>query len=267
MQSKIGLRLVGIAFVLMQFFSWTANAQDTGKVSLKEQRDKAREWIERFKQKTSMMMVPGAAVRPDAVNKHWILLEDVRYQIGATDDLIVVPAGFVTDYASIPSVLWSFGLSPHGLYSRAADIHDYLYWTQLCTREQADRLLVIAMKESDVGKFDEWAIYTGVDRGGKSSWSANAKERSAGWPRIVPEMYRRPPPNKVWADYRKELKNAGVRDPAFAESPTYCKYGNSTDVPGLQGKDLKVKDSVAGNASIVPADFYLGPERVVRVKK
>lgn len=102
MQSKIGLRVVGIAFVLMQFFSWTANAQDTGKVSLKEQRDKAREWIERFKQKTSMMMVPGAAVRPDAVNKHWILLEDVRYQIGATDDLIVVPAGFVTGYASIP---------------------------------------------------------------------------------------------------------------------------------------------------------------------
>ena len=40
----------------------------------------------------------------------------------------------MTDYASIPSVLWSFGLSPHGLYSRAAVIHDYLYWTQLCTR-------------------------------------------------------------------------------------------------------------------------------------
>jgi hypothetical protein len=47
-------------------------------------------------------------------------------------------------------VFWSADLSPNGKYSKAAIVHDYLYWTQGCTREQADNLLDIAMKESNV---------------------------------------------------------------------------------------------------------------------
>ena len=38
-------------------------------------------------------------------------------------------------------------------YTRAAVIHDYLYWAQPCTREQSDNLLMIAMKESGVSWF------------------------------------------------------------------------------------------------------------------
>ncbi|TCJ15227.1 DUF1353 domain-containing protein [Parasulfuritortus cantonensis] len=171
-------------------------------------------------------------VRPFGDNAEWITIEDMEYRIGTTNEKIVVPKGFVTDFASIPKPLWSFGLSPHGQYGRAAVIHDFLYWTQGCSRVQSDRLLLIAMKESKVGSFDELAIFAGVSAGGESAWANNAKERSAHLPRIVPEKFLRPgDPNMNWKDYRKMLVAKGVRDPQFEANPSYCKFGNSTDVP------------------------------------
>ena len=175
---------------------------------------------------------PSPAVRAFGDNKFWITIEDMEYIIGSTQDRIVVPRGFITDFASIPQVLWSIGLSPQGQYSRAAVIHDYLYWSQGCTRAQADRLLVIAMKESKVGKFDEVAVYRGVQLGGTGSWNDNAKERAAGLPRVVPAKYLRPAdPNMNWPTYRAMLVRQGVSDPPFPRNPSYCSYGNSTSVP------------------------------------
>ena len=177
-------------------------------------------------------MPPSPAVRAFGDNKFWIITEDMTYIIGKTTERITVPKGFVTDFASIPQALWSLGLTPQAQYSRAAIVHDYLYWTQGCTREQSDRLLVIAMKESNVSTFDEKVVYKGVDKGGKKAWKANAEERKAGLPRIVPEQYLRPDdPNITWAPYRTILVKAGVKDPPFDQHPTYCTYGNSTTVP------------------------------------
>jgi hypothetical protein len=175
---------------------------------------------------------PSPAVRAFGDSKFWITVEDMTYIIGSTNDRIVVPKGFVTDFASIPQPLWSTGLSPYGQYSRAAVIHDYLYWTQGCTRAQSDRLLVIAMKESGVSGFDEFLVYQGVDKGGGGPWEANAAERNAGLPRIVPEAWRRPAdPNIGWPRYRELLVQQGVKDPLFEQNPAYCAYGNTTAVP------------------------------------
>jgi hypothetical protein len=77
---------------------------------------------------------PSPTVRAFGDNKFWVTVEPMDYVIGSTNDRISVPKGFVTDFASIPQGLWSLGLSPHGQYSRAAVIHDYLYWSQGCTR-------------------------------------------------------------------------------------------------------------------------------------
>jgi len=147
---------------------------------------------------------PSPAVRAFGDNQFWITVEDMPYVIGSTSERIVVPRGFVTDFASIPQPLWSLGLSPHGQYSRAAVIHDYLYWSQGCTRDQANRLLLVAMKESKVGTFDEFLVYRGVNIGGEGPWNANARERNKKLPRIVPP---------------------------FEQNPSYCVYGNSTKVP------------------------------------
>jgi len=156
---------------------------------------------------------PSPTVRPFGDNSNWVIVEDMVYIIGKTDVKVVVPRGFVTDFASIPQFLSSFGLSPHGQYSRAAVIHDYLYWTQGCSKEQSDRLLVIAMKESKVGSFDEFAVFQGVSGFGASAWTSNAREKTSGLPRIIPEEYIRPPdPNMSWNDYRHSRKVYGIQN-------------------------------------------------------
>ena len=183
-------------------------------------------------QTVSQQTPPSPAVRAFGDSKFWITVEDMTYVIGSTTDRITVPKGFVTDFASIPKPLWSLGLSPYGQYSRAAVIHDYLYWTQGCTRAQSDRLLVIAMKESSVSSFDEFVVYEGVDKGGAVAWTANGMERDAGLPRIVPAPYLRPAdPNVNWPTYREMLVSQGVKDPPFEQNPAYCAYGNTTTVP------------------------------------
>ncbi|HEX8593859.1 MAG TPA: DUF1353 domain-containing protein [Pseudomonas sp.] len=175
---------------------------------------------------------PPPDVRPFGDAQFWMTTQPVVYSIGSTADRIVIPRGFVTDFASIPKPLWTLGLTPYGQYSRAALIHDYLYWAQGCSRAQSDRLLLIAMKESKVGGFDEFAVYNGVHLGGTHSWQGNAKERASGLPRVIPRKYLRPDdPNMGWPAYRAFLVKEGVLDPVFEKNAAYCRYGDSTDVP------------------------------------
>ena len=66
----------------------------------------------------------------------FVLVEELRYKIERTGQRIIVPAGFVTDFASVPQVAQSI-ISVLGKHSVPAVVHDYLYWVQTCTREQA----------------------------------------------------------------------------------------------------------------------------------
>jgi hypothetical protein len=157
-------------------------------------------------------------------------MQDVVYHVGTTSTTITVPKGFVTDFASIPQPLWSFGLSPNGKYSKAAIIHDYLYWTQLCTRLQADNILMIAMKESRVSPTTRQLIYGGVRLGGSKAWNDNAKERQRGLPKVIPVADLEFGPNVLWNNYRVTLKASGITDP-HPMTQTYCTVGDTTDVP------------------------------------
>jgi hypothetical protein len=172
---------------------------------------------------------PNPPVLPSGNNRAFILLEPMVYKIGSTKHKIVIPAGFVTDYASIPKRLWSI-YSPHDQYSRAAVVHDYLYWSQLCTRIQADNLLMIAMKESNVSEVTRNNVYAGVTSFGKSSWESNRQQRMKKMPRVVPVQLQDFPPNWTWEMYREELIRKGVVDPAFTGND-YCSLGNSAEVP------------------------------------
>lgn len=175
---------------------------------------------------------PSRPLLPFGDQRDWIVTEDMIYVIGKTNTAIVVPAGFVTDLASIPQALWSTGLTPTGQYGRAAIVHDYLYWSQKCTRAQADRLLLIAMKESDVSGLDERAIYEAVHLGGGSAWKQDASDRAHGFLRALPSDRRNPPdPNMSWPMYQKQLMAAGVKDEPVSDDGSYCHYGDSTDVP------------------------------------
>jgi len=175
---------------------------------------------------------PAQPLLPFGDTQDWILTAPLVYVIGTTTDTITVPAGFVTDLASTPQMLWSAGLTPTGQYSRAAIIHDYLYWSQNCTRDQADNLLLIAMKESKVGTFQENLIHAAVHAAGSSAWNNNAKEKKAGLVRILPEANRKPAdPNEIWSVYRSNLFKQGVVEAPDPPNTTYCHNGDSTKVP------------------------------------
>ena len=67
----------------------------------------------------------------------------------------------MTDFASVPRALRA-SFSLRSLYSDAAVLHDFLYWTQACTKAQADNLFLIAMQETGVAAPEREAFYLAV---------------------------------------------------------------------------------------------------------
>lgn len=151
-----------------------------------------------------------------------VVMSDLRYQVGTTRFVITVPIGFVTDFASTPRAIWAV-LPPFGQYQLGAVVHDFLYWDQGCTREEADALLRAAMAESRVEPLKRDAIWQAVRRGGESAWTKNASEKQAGLPRIIPAADLKIPALVAWQDYRSQLFQRGVRPaPRPAAPPDYC---------------------------------------------
>src|SRR3990167_9527154 len=79
--------------------------------------------------------------------KSWQLLEEVQY---VTDWglVITIPATFVTDFASVPRILWRIAPPATGKHRRAALRHDWLYRTPSVnvTRAQADGIFLAIME-------------------------------------------------------------------------------------------------------------------------
>ena len=104
---------------------------------------------------------PAPVVQPFVDGADWVVVKPFTYRIGNTNHEITVPAGFVTDFASIPLIFRSV-LSPTGQPGRAAIVHDFLYWQQWCARPQADRILLLAMIESRVSATVRQGVYRAV---------------------------------------------------------------------------------------------------------
>ncbi|EKN4849223.1 DUF1353 domain-containing protein [Yersinia enterocolitica] len=76
----------------------------------------------------------------------WRLVEPFEFWLtNNPDDVIKVPTGYVTDLASVPRVFWTL-FPPHGRYSKAAIIHDYLYDNTLRTKKEADKIFLDGMQ-------------------------------------------------------------------------------------------------------------------------
>lgn len=154
----------------------------------------------------------------------------LEYRPGNSHRSVTVPAGFVHDFASVPSLATPF-VPTHGPYNRAAIVHDFLYWTEPCTRLQADNLFLISMIEAGVSPIRRWGIYRAVRLGGWAAWSANREERSMGLPRVVPEDRLPFPADAKWSHFRASLFDEGVRDSVVVKDKSFCDIGNSTAVP------------------------------------
>lgn len=115
----------------------------------------------------------------------WGLQRPLVYTTGDDGDTITVPAGFVTDLASVPRWAWML-IPPDGPWVKAAIIHDYLYATggtgiwkkheasisrpRPYSRAEADAIMREAMENRGVGVIFRNVIYLAVRLGGASGW-------------------------------------------------------------------------------------------------
>ncbi|MCY1285259.1 hypothetical protein D9M70_341890 [compost metagenome] len=101
--------------------------------------------------------------------KRWRLLAPFSYldpDFGRVD----VPAGFVTDFASVPRIPVIFDLI--GAYGHAAALlHDYLYATGMVPRADADRIFRGALRASGIARWRAWLMWSGVRAGGRSRYT------------------------------------------------------------------------------------------------
>lgn len=201
---------------------------------------------------------PGILAFSDRL--YFMLDTDLKWRIGETEKQIVVPSGFVSDGASVPKIFWPLGLVPYGSHGRATVVHDFLYWFQQCSRNQADNIMLIALKESGVSFFKRLILTVGVKLFGKRAWRGNADDREVGFSRLIglesaskpmdrfsswKPVYPYPkgspaepfpiPIPFTWKEYAVFLKAEGARDPVLPV-PDYCRCGDSLKVP--KGDDI-----------------------------
>jgi hypothetical protein len=71
----------------------------------------------------------------------WEVVEPFEYHVGSypSDEVITVPAGKVTDFASVPRIFWWI-ISPIDTHAKAAVVHDYCYGVNYKSKDYSDRI-------------------------------------------------------------------------------------------------------------------------------
>jgi hypothetical protein len=107
--------------------------------------------------------------------KQWILRRSYKfYYESALEKIHVkVPKGFITDFATIPRLLYSI-FPPVGRYNKAAMMHDYLYDSSCpikITRKEADLFFLQAMEVLGVEKWVRYSLFFAVRLFGKKHFT------------------------------------------------------------------------------------------------
>jgi len=129
-------------------------------------------------------------VSPLPSGKKWQIQEEFTYYIGSEDGKfrITIPAGFITDFASIPRPLRIF-LPEWAKYNKSSPIHDWLYQNKMIETEAwslpigkparacADQVFYEAMlvdfRDHKSGKLVALIEYWAVRIFGRFAWHEN----------------------------------------------------------------------------------------------
>lgn len=105
----------------------------------------------------------------------WQLLFPLIYESDILNsEVVAVPEGFITDFASVPRIPVAFLLA--GGYGRmAAVIHDYLYTTHQVSRETADSIFREALLAMGEPAWRVELMWMGVRVGGEGPWTADGQ--------------------------------------------------------------------------------------------
>ena len=117
-------------------------------------------------------------LRVGAEPDEWTLEAPLIY-VSADCDAYVGPAGFVTDLASIPRLLYAL-VPVNGRHRAAAILHDWLYEVQTRTLAESDALFLAAMADSGVRWTQRYAMWAAVRVGGWVPWVRRAGAASEG---------------------------------------------------------------------------------------
>lgn len=110
-------------------------------------------------------------IRP-AGSKAWRLAEGLAYEGGS--QTFRIPAGYVTDFATVPSFLRSpTGIDAYGPYTRAAIVHDWLITSEIparrVTSRDADGIFRRIMREEGTDFATRWLMWAAVRAGAAAS--------------------------------------------------------------------------------------------------
>ncbi|EAM9430675.1 phage tail protein [Salmonella enterica] len=107
---------------------------------------------------------------------NWRVHEPFAFYLCDDDDVIEVPAGFITDLATIPRIFWIL-LPPDGKYAKAAIIHDYLYDNALRTKKEADKIFLDGMMVLGVPRWKRIIMYYAVRFFGNGNYKHDKSEK------------------------------------------------------------------------------------------
>ena len=91
---------------------------------------------------------------------------------------IVVPTGFVTDFASVPRIPVAYLLTG-GCAERAAVVHDWFYTTHEVDRATADAVFHEAILAEGEPRWRAWLMWAGVRIGGAGPYQAAGQKQPA----------------------------------------------------------------------------------------
>lgn len=108
--------------------------------------------------------------RPIGSEDEWSVAEDLRYRSDYLEEVITVPKGFKTDFASIPRFFHRL-LPKNGKHDAAAVVHDWLYATAYTDKETADLVFLEAMEAIGVSLWKRQTMYRAVKWFGFAAWN------------------------------------------------------------------------------------------------
>lgn len=103
--------------------------------------------------------------------RNWRVVHSIAYHTNVNS--VTVPAGFITDLASVPRIFWAV-FPPFGKYTRAATLHDWLYRSSVTSRAVADAIFLEAMEADGVSFATRAILYSAVRLFG---WAAFKRKR------------------------------------------------------------------------------------------
>jgi hypothetical protein len=141
-------------------------------------------------------------VSPFGDGKYWYLREPLKW-VANSGNTIVVQRGFVTDFASVPRLIWWL-FPPWAKYGNAAVVHDYCYWEQRMSRKEADAVILEGMKDLGVNWLTRQLIYRALRLFGSIAWWQDKRDKAANHIQVI-DIWP-PSATTIWKEFRKKLE-------------------------------------------------------------